>query len=328
MKTLKNQELAAFAEQFSMILKSGISSVEGLSLLLEDAQNEEEKRLLQLLYETASQSGELTPAFEASKQFPSYFINMVRIGEETGSLDDVMESLAKHYEREYTISQSLRSALTYPLVMAGMIVCIIILLLTKVLPLFEQVFLQLGTEMTGAAKGFLNLGALLRDYWYIAIVAIAALGAGIYYIIKKKCNLKPDICASRFAGCMALTLKSGLIPERGFEFAEELVEDTSFTQKLNQAKELFSNGESLPAALQKAKIFSGTYARLLSIADKTGTADEILGDIADKYEEEIHARIQSLIAGLEPTLVVALSLIVGMILFSVMFPLMSMMTGL
>ena len=83
MRMLKNQELAAFASQFSMILKSGISSTEGISLLLEDAQNEEEKALLQKLYEEVSQTGELYTSFEKSKQFPSYFVNMVRLGEET-----------------------------------------------------------------------------------------------------------------------------------------------------------------------------------------------------------------------------------------------------
>ena len=328
MRILKNQELAAFASQFSMILKSGISSTEGLFLLLEDAQNEEEKHLLQFLYEEASQTGELSPAFEKCAQFPSYFLNMLRIGEETGSLDDVMCALAEHYEREHMISKSLKNALTYPLVMIGMIGCIVILLLTKVMPIFEQVFEQLGMELSGTAKGFLNLGTVLREYWFVAILFIAALGFGIYYIIKKKYNLKPSICASRFAGCMALTLKSGLIPERGFEFANELISDAEFTKKMQAANELFVSGETLANALQKAKIFSGTYARLLMIADKTGGTDEVLGQIADQYEDEIYDRIHSLIAALEPTLVVILSVVVGMILFSVMFPLMGMLTSL
>ena len=328
MRMLKNQELAAFASQFSMILKSGISSTEGLSLLLEDTQNEEEKRLLHFLYEEASQTGELSPAFEKCAQFPSYFLNMLRIGEETGSLDDVMCALAEHYEREHMISKSLKNALSYPLVMIGMIGCIIILLLTKVMPIFEQVFEQLGMELSGTAKGFLNLGTVLREYWFVAILFIAALGFGIYYIIKKKYNLKPSICASRFAGCMALTLKSGLIPERGFEFANELISDAEFAKKMQAANELFVSGETLANALQKAKIFSGTYARLLMIADKTGGTDEVLGQIADQYEDEIYDRIHSLIAALEPTLVVILSVVVGMILFSVMFPLMGMLTSL
>ena len=328
MRQLKNGELAAFCSQCSMILKSGISTIEGISLLLEDAQNEEEKSLLQTIYDEVLQTGELYSAIEKTAQFPTYFVHMVRIGEETGTLDDVMSSLADHYEREQMISQSVKNALTYPLIMIGMIGFIIVLLLTKVMPLFEQVFVQLGAEMTGVAKGFLSLGSLLRDYWFVALALVAILGFGIYYYIKKKHNLKPLISASRFAGCMALALKSGLIPERGFSFAEEIIDDQNFQEKVKQAKEFFENGDSLSASLQKTHVFTGTYARLLSIADKTGTTDEVLGQIADQYEEEIHDKITSLIASLEPTLVIILSCIVGMILLSVMFPLMGLLVNL
>ena len=328
MRMLKNGELAAFCSQFSMILKSGIASTEGLSLLLEDAQNEEEKLLLQKLCEESAQTGELAPAFEKCGQFPSYFVHMVRIGEETGTLDDVMTSLADHYEREHGISKSLKNALTYPLIMILMIGLIVILLLTKVMPIFEQIFQQLGAEMSGTARGFLNLGQFLKSYWFVAVLIALLLGIGIYHIIKKKFDLKPSICASRFAGCMALALRSGLIPERGFDFANELIESPEFQLKLAKAKELFTEGASLPSALQQAKIFTGTYARLLSIADRTGNLDEVMGQIADQYEDEIHERIQSLIASLEPTLVVILSIVIGMILCSVMFPLMGMLTSL
>ena len=328
MRILKNQELAAFCNQFSMILKSGISSMEGLSLMLEDAANNEEKQLLQLIYDEMSQSGELASAFEKSKQFPKYFVDMIRIGEETGTLDEVMASLEAHYEREYTISQSMKNALTYPLIMIGMICAIVILLLTKVMPIFNQVFNQLGQEMTGIAKGFLSLGELMSDYIFVVIFGAAFLMMGFFYYIKKKSNLKPLVSASRFTSCMALALKSGLIPERGFEYAETLIEDEAFLAKVASAKDAFTSGESLSAALQKSGIVTGTYARLLHIADKTGATDEVMGELASRYEEEVHDKITGFIATLEPTLVIILSCIVGIILLSIMLPLLGMIAGL
>ncbi len=326
MRLLKNQELAAFCNQFSMILRSGISSIEGLSLLLEDAQNEEEKKLLQALYDDVCQTGELAGAFEKSKQFPSYFVQMVRMGEETGSLDDIMDSLESYYEREYMISLSIRNAFTYPIVMIGMVFFIILLLLTKVLPIFEQVFLQLGREMTGIAKGFLLFGNFLSDYLFFVLFAIVILCYGIFTYVKRKSTLKPLISASRFSSCMALTLKSGLVPERGFEFAEEMIEDAAFQQKLQAAKESFVTGENLANALQQAGIFTGTYSRLLAIANKTGCVEQALERIAASYEEEIQTKITSFISALEPTLVIILSCVVGIILFSVMFPLLGILT--
>ena len=328
MRMLKNRELAVFCNQFSMILKSGISAIEGLSLLLEEAQTEEEKVLLQSLYDEMNQTGTLAPAFEKTKQFPSYFVHMIRIGEETGTLDEVIASLEHHYEREAMISDSIRNALTYPLIMIGMIFFIILLLLTKVMPIFDQVFTQLGYEMNGIAKGFLSLGNIISDYIFVVIFAAALVAYGVYYCIKKKSNLKPIISASRFSSCMALALKSGLIPERGFEFAEEVIDDEVFLKKIASAKKAFDEGASLPSALQSASVFTGTYARLLSIANKTGSMDDVMGELSDKYEEELHAKITSFIATLEPTLVIILSCIVGMILFAVMFPLMGLMSGL
>ena len=328
MRILKSQELAAFCNQFSMILKSGISSMEGLSLLLEDAANNEERTLLQLLYDEMCQNGDLGTAFEKSEQFPKYFVDMVRIGEETGTLDEVIASLESHYEREYTISQSMKNALTYPLIMIGMIFAIIILLLTKVMPIFNQVFNQLGQEMTGIAKGFLSLGELMSDYIFAVIFGAVFLVFGAFYYIKKKSNLKPLVSASRFTSCMALALKSGLIPERGFEYAETLIDDDIFLEKVASAKEAFTSGENLSTSLQKSGIVTGTYARLLNIADKTGSTDEVMGELANRYEEEVHGKITGFIATLEPTLVIILSCIVGIILLSIMLPLLGMIAGL
>ena len=328
MRILKNHELAVFCNQFSMILKSGISSTEGLSLLLEDSANDYEKTLLQMLYDEMCQTGNLASAFAKSEQFPKYFVDMVRSGEETGTLDEVMTSLESHYEREYTISQSIKNALTYPLAMLGMIFIIIILLLTKVMPIFNQVFHQLGREMTGIAKGLLSIGELMSDYIFVVIFGILFIILGVFYYIKKKSNLKPLISASRFTSCMALALRSGLVPERGFEYAENLIDDENFLRKIDSAKEAFTSGESLSAALQKSGIVSGTYARLLNIADKTGSTDEVMGELANRYEAELHTKITGFIATLEPTLVIILSCIVGIVLLSVMLPLLSMIAGL
>lgn len=98
-------------------------------------------------------TGRLDQALEETKVFPEYLIRMTQIGEETGTLDEVMESLAEHYDREEAIRRSVRSAISYPLLMIGMMLVIIIILMTKVMPVFDQVFRQFGQEMTGFSRG-------------------------------------------------------------------------------------------------------------------------------------------------------------------------------
>ena len=107
--------------------------------------------------------------------FPDYLIHMVTIGEESGTLDTVMESLAEYYEREEAIQSSIKSAVSYPLIMVFMMLVVVLVLITKVLPIFEQVFAQLGTNMSGFSQSLLNMGNALNKYSFVMIILIAII---------------------------------------------------------------------------------------------------------------------------------------------------------
>ena len=248
---LTNLEIASFCSEMAMILKSGISSLEGVDLLREDAQTKAEKKLLDEIYQSVMDTGRLDQALEETKVFPEYLIRMTQIGEETGTLDEVMESLAEHYDREEAIRRSVRSAISYPLLMIGMMLVIIIILMTKVMPVFDQVFRQFGQEMTGFSRGILLAGNALSRYSAVFAVLLAVIVcAGIYFTKtesgRKKLyhigsgfafsrELKDKLSACRFAGGMSLALKSGLTPEQGMEFSENLIEDDDFRKKVMQS---------------------------------------------------------------------------------------------
>ena len=319
---LTNLEIASFCSEMAMILKSGISSLEGVDLLREDAQTKAEKELLDEIYQSVMDTGRLDQALEETKVFPEYLIRMTQIGEETGTLDEVMESLAEHYDREEAIRRSVRSAISYPLLMIGMMLVIIIILMTKVMPVFDQVFRQFGQEMTGFSRGILLAGNALSRYSAVFAVLLAVI------VCAFSRELKDKLSACRFAGGMSLALKSGLTPEQGMEFSENLIEDDDFRKKVAECKADMENGTDIAEALVKAGIFTGVYARMTSIAGKAGMMDEMMGRIADECEEEVDEKLSSMIAVLEPTLVIILSVIVGTILLSVMLPLLEIMSGL
>ena len=341
---LSNLEIAFFCEQMAMALKSGFTALEGVSLLLADAKNQEEKELLQRMYEEIVDSGQFYPALKVTGVFPAYLLQMVEIGEETGTLDEVMDALSQHYKREADISQEIKSALTYPLIMIGMMFLIVVVLMTKVMPVFNQVYKQLGHEMTGFSKGVLVLSNTISQYAVVlgGVVVVIVLAVlyftktknGRRYFIRLGYHMKffrefyDKVTVCRFAGGMYLTLKSGINPERSLEFAEKLVDNPCLNKKLNIAKEEMENGSDLGEALQKSAIFSGLYARMVTIANKSGRLDEVMDKIACQYEFEIEGKLSDIIAVIEPTLVIILSIIVGAILLSVMLPLMGIMAGL
>lgn len=334
-RKFSNIELSFFCNQVAMILTSGISSFEGLSMMQEEAENEEEKQILMEISEHLEETGNLYESLKETGLFPSYLLQMVKIGEETGKLDDVFSSLAQHYHREDSIRSSIRHALTYPLIMTAMMIVVILVLLMKVMPIFNQVFIQLGSEMTGFAGILVSLGNNLSKYVLIVIAIILFVTAILFYFGKRAVHRIPfmkdiyeKIAACRFASGMALALSSGLNPDLSMELVCELNEDAVFAKKLEICKNYISEGEDLSKALLHCGIFTGLYARMASIGSKSGTMDQVMGQIAESYQEEVDNRINQLLAIIEPTLVVVLSLIVGVILLSVMFPLIGIMSHL
>lgn len=343
-EALSNLEAAAFCEQMAMVLKAGISVTEGISIMREDAQSPAEKELLGGIYEKMQETGTISSALRESGVFPGYLCKMTQIGEETGTLDDVLSSLERYYERQEGVSRSIRSALTYPLVMIGMMALVIVVLLTRVMPVFQQVFRQLGMEMSGFSRGALLLGNALSRYAVVFVGVIVAFALLFVWLVKTKNGrvqleklgrrfrftreISDKMAVCRFAGGMSLTLKSGLTPERGLELAEELNENIFFGGKIADCRKKMEEGSSLSEAFHETKIFTGVYARMADIAGRTGVMDEVMGKLADQIEEEVDEEIGSFISMLEPTLVILLSLIVGTILLSVMLPLLGILAGL
>lgn len=342
-KPFSNTELSSFCGQMALILKSGISSVEGLELMLEDTANAEEKVILQTLLDEMAEHGSLSQALSSTELFPPYLTQMVQIGEETGTLDEVMHSLESHYEREADIARSIKNAVTYPIMMVGMMVLVILILLIKVMPIFQQVFLQLGTEMTGISRVLMNMGTAISRYsiFFVALLLLVVV-LGFYMSgtssgkklatqlashIPAIRKIQEEIAACRFASGMALTLRSGFDQEHSMELVSELITDPHFQNKIEQCKEQIASGEDFAPSLFRAGIFTGMYARMASIGSKTGSMDQVMAQIAELYQEEIDTRMNHFLSILEPTLVIALSLIVGIILLSVMLPLMGIMSG-
>ena len=161
---LNNRELFQFCEQFSIILRSGMSAIEGLAILNDDSQTERGKEILTFLYKDMEESGSLAHAMEQSGAFPASAAAYVRTGEETGCLDEVMKGLSAFYAKEIQITDQIQSAVAYPLVMLGMMTAVIVILLVKVLPVFRQVFRQLGLEMSGISGALLGIGETLSHY--------------------------------------------------------------------------------------------------------------------------------------------------------------------
>lgn len=342
-KYLSNEELAAFCGQVAILLHAGIAPIEGIRILLSDTKEKNSRNLLQAIIDAVDEGNSFTESLNAVGVFPDYVINTVRLGEQAGSLDEVMSSLAGYYEREAQISESVRSAVAYPLVMIVMMLLVIIVLITKVLPIFNQVFVQLGSQMTGFAASLMNIGEAMNSYSVIFIIVLAVIvalavflsrsvkGRNIVRSIASRLHLfrkyYEGIASGRFASGMALALSAGLDTFESLRLVSGLVENRKVEEKIDKCREYIKKGESFAEALKKAEIFTNVNNRMISVGFKTGEADRVMNKIAEDFEEKTEKKVNEIISIIEPTLVIILSLVVGLVLLSVIMPLMGIMTS-
>lgn len=340
---LSNSEIAAFCRQTAMIIHAGITPAEGMDILIQDTISKDGKELLQKIGNACKRGEHFHQAIASTGLFPDYVIKLVTLGEESGNLDDVLLSLAQYYEREDAIADSVKTAVTYPLIMIAMMFLVIIVLVVRVLPIFKQVFIQLGTEMSPLATSMLNIGNLLSKYSVIITVLLFVIVAACLITYKTSSgrrkitrfltrfpltrNFYEKIAAGRFASGMYMVVSSGMDTYQGLDLISEIVENDNMKQKIALCKQEMAQQANLPEALAKAEIFSNLHARMVAIGFRSGSIDTVMKQIAQNYEDETDKQIHRIISVIEPTLVIILSLVVGIILLSVLLPLMGIMSS-
>lgn len=333
---LSNTELITFCNQLGMLIHSGISTMEGISIMRDDLPEGSGKALLTQIYDGLEMQQELSDVLVETGEFPKYATDMIRIGNYSGKLDEVLASLSVYYEREENIASSIRNAVTYPTIMILMLFIVIGVLIVKVLPVFQDVYRQLGTELSGPARALMTFSNGLQRALPFVIVLLLLGGGVLFILIKRKSavfsnfflskKLAESIAVGRFASGMALTLSSGLDTDESLKMTSELTDHIGLQQKVSVCKEQISAGERFADAITTAGIFSSTQSRMIHIGVRSGAMDSVMEDIARQCNEETDSKIQHILSILEPTLVAILAIIVGVILLSVMLPLMGIMT--
>lgn len=342
-KPLNNLEIASFCQQMAMIIRSGITASEGLDILIHDTVDEKGKAVLLQISDSINMGEHFHDALDKTGLFPIYVVKLISLGEETGKLDSVLQSLGDHYEREQNISDSIKNALTYPLIMIGMMFLIILVLISKVLPIFKQVFEELGTDMSPLALSLMKVGNSLSNasISIVAVVIILIVGFYIAYKIPsgRKALLRffnsfpltksffQKIACGRFASGLFLAFSSGMDIYHAMDMIADFVENKDMEKKISVCKDTMLEGEDLPTSLTKSEIFSALYSRMVSVGFRSGSVDSVMKQIADHYEDETDEQLTRIISIIEPTLVIILSLIVGIILLSVLLPLMGIMSS-
>ena len=338
-RIMSSEELSSFCDQIALMLSSGMTLRDGIEMLAEDEMKDKslKNRPYTNLYKIVDETGSLYVALKENEEdWPSYMIEMVDIGEQTGRLEDIMLSLSTYYQREGRIRSAAVSAITYPLVLGVMLVVIIGILLWRVLPIFRRVLASLGVGASSSGSVLMQIGTWVG--WgvliLIGLVVVAAIVIAILMktkaregVLKFLKNLFPPVrrlteklSASRVAGILSLMLSSGFPMENALEMAPAALADQESIEKVGQIRQDMIAGDTFSDALSKSGLFADFHNRMLKVGAASGHEPQVMGKIAEIYEQQVEDGLDHLISIVEPTLVALLCVVIGAILLSVMLP--------
>lgn len=336
---LPAQETALFCGQIAMILKSGILLSDGLAVLYDTYKNSKYADKFKKMLDGVESNLSFYDSIVSMNMFSDYMVNMIHIGEKTGNLDDVMESLSEYYSKQAMIRKSIKSAVLYPSILIAMMTVVITVLVVKVLPIFDQIYKNLGTELYSSSSSLMNLGLTAGKVLLIVIGLLLLVIMIVFILLASKYRdpfidkvsrffsdirrIRDKISAWRFASVISMMFTSGYNMEEALELAPTVIFDKDFRKKTQRCKQLIENRYSFVQALTEVDIFEPMQNKMILIASATGQLDSVMNKIADIYEEEIDEGISYLVSLTEPTLVAVLSVIIGGILLTVMLPLIS-----
>ena len=340
---LSADELSLFFMQLSLMLKAGILPADSVSMLAQDSSSPREKGILEHIHKALEEGLPINMALEAADCFPEHALRMVQVGEETGRLEQVLTALSQHYGQEHELRQSLRQAVAYPAWLAVIIAAVTFVLVTQVLPVFQQVLGQLGSSLTPWAASLMNFGLFSKQG--AIVLAVILLVLALYLFVSTRSPqgqqrlrglidkllfrgaLGLSVARENFASAMSLSLASGLTLMQGLDKARLLLAKDKLAHRIEQCGRLMEQGTTFALAVEEAGVFGGLEGGLLAAGFKAGSGDTVMLELARRYHNQTEDILSGMMAKVEPILVILLVLVVGMLLLSVMLPLLAMMNA-
>ncbi len=335
---VKTADLVVFTRELATLSSAGLSLIKSL-ISLRDQMPEGKLRLVLSQVIDGVERGD---SFSESlshfpKVFPKLYVNMIRSGEVSGSLDDILKRLASLLEKHQRLIKRLRTALIYPAFVLSMALIILSLLMIFVVPTFTKIFADLGGELPKPTQFLIATSNVFKNHWYILLASVVIVIYGIkylstiqtvkYYFDKIILNvplfgkLISRVTIARFTRTLGTLLNSGVPILTAFQIIKETTTNLVYANCIPRISESVKEGESFAHMLEETKIFPNLVIKMVGVGEETGQLSDMLVKVADNYEEDVDVLIASLSALMEPFLIVFMGLIVGFIVISMFLPL-------
>ena len=339
------KDIAILCRQFATILTAGVTVLSAIDMLRKQATNKVLRKAIDSAFEDLQKGRTLSQSLRASEGvFPELLVSMIEAGELSGTLDSTMGRMAVHYEKESWITQKVKAAMTYPMVLLSVSVLMIIFMVYFILPNFVTLIDTSNGEVPALTKAVMEITEFARTRWYIVIGAFIAAAAAFKYITARGNGRRTyhrillrvpvlgkvirRIVASKFTRTLGILLASGISLLSSLESVRNVVENAIAEEAISNALTAVKNGEGLAAPLEATPIFDTMVVKMIQIGEETGALDEMLIKTADFFDSEVEAGLTQLMLLIEPVMLILMGAIVGIIVIAMLLPMYSMLNNL
>lgn len=340
-KRVKSGELSALTRQLSILLGAGVALVSALEALISQLTNPTFKKIVAEVKESVNQGNSL--AFALSKHpkvFSQVYVNMVRAGEASGSLDVVLDRLAEFSEHQEALRGRFRAALAYPIFMCVVGTFILFFLLTVIMPNIMRIFEEMRQTLPLPTVILIGISDFLRAFWWLVVLALGGVvvllrqlrrsARGQYVWDEMKIRLpilgpiSRKMAMARFGRTLGSLLQSGVPLISALQIVRNIVNNQPIAEVIDRAVDEIQAGKSLASPLSQGRWFPPLTVQMVAVGEQSGELEKMLHKVADVYEAEVESHIMSATSMLEPAMILAMGLVVGFIVVSILLPIFEM----
>lgn len=339
--SVKLQDFVIYLRQFATLLKAGVTVVGATSILAAQTESKQLQRALLDIEQELREGNPLSQAVSSHKKiFNSMFINMVLAGEAGGNLDETLERLATHFEKQHFTKQKIISALSYPAVIGFLAIIVVIVLLTFVVPTFVKMFASFGGKLPAITRFVLDASSFMQSFWWLILLCIIGIIMLVVSLRRNKRTkyyldylvLKTPIfgkmlqkaAIARMMRTLSSLFSSSVPILHAMSIVEKVAENEVMVEVIKQSKDSLEKGKSMTEPMKKHWAFPPLVTQMIVIGEQTGSLDTMLSKIADFYEREVELGTDRLKSLIEPIMIVLLAGLVGTIVMSIMVPMFEM----
>ncbi|MDQ3784140.1 MAG: type II secretion system F family protein [Actinomycetota bacterium] len=335
---VKLKELAIFSRQFATMINSGLSLLRSLNILAEQTENSKLAETITAIRDDVEQGASLSGSMSKHpKVFSALFVALVRAGETGGQLDTVLMRVADSFEADYKLRQKVKSAMTYPVVVAMIAGLMVAIMLIFIVPTFAAMFDGLGGELPFPTKVLVVLSSQAKII--LPVFVVSAIVGRIVYKRARLANadvrLRTDqlklkipvfgdlfqkIAISRFSRTLGLLMRAGVPVLQALDIVGEATGNEVLARAADDVKNSVRSGEAMAQPLENHKIFPPMVVQMISVGEDTGALDAMLDKIGEFYDQEVESTTESLTALLEPIMIAVLGGVVGAMVVALYMP--------